>query len=141
MPTRKPVDATALISQHWPTIGPHIDETIASAAEAIGELYRYLAHATRSGKALPYIGDGYRTLGSLAAGASSAQQVAMQLGEWAARMVDVPDLRHDNSGNPAATAGTVVNELVSTAGAFGRDATALSRVQSALGHLYHDNGE
>lgn len=131
-------DAVDLINAHWPTDGPHTDETIASASLAISELYRYLAHATRSGKALPYIGDGYRVLGSLAAGAGSAQQVAMQLGEWAAGLADSPDLVHDNGGNPAATAGMVVNELVTTGGAFGRAATALGRAQSALGHLYHD---
>lgn len=132
------LDAVDLVNAHWPTIGPHTDETIASAALAISELYRYLAHATRSGKALPYIGDGYRALGGFTAGVSSAQQVMMQLGQWVAGLVDAPDLRHDNAGDPAGTAAMAVNELVVAAGAFGRAATALGRAQSALGHLYHD---
>lgn len=137
MPSTPP-GAVDVIGQHWPTIGPHTDETVSSAALAVSELCRYLAHATRAGKALPYACDGYTVVGRLATAATAARQVLTQLSDWAADLPQSPGLRHDAGENATDTAVAAAAHLLAATGALDRASSSLARAHSALGHLYHE---
>lgn len=137
---RKPVDGTELVAQHWPTNGPHTEESLASAAMAIQELIRYMAHATigTTLSALPFAQDGYIVVGRLAHAMSSQEQVLRQLSAWANTLAADPQLRHDSDASAAMAAIEASEYLRDAAGRADSLGRLLGDAQSALGHLYHD---
>jgi len=140
MPTPHPVDAVDLIAQHWHADGPHTADTILSAALALSELAEYLVRATRSGKALTHASDGSVVVGRLATAADHQRQALAHLVEWAETLESDPGLRHDSRGDAHTIAGEAAGWLNLASGELGSTARALERAQSALGHLYHDEG-
>lgn len=141
MPTRKPVDGADVVAQHWPLAGPHDEETMASAAMAVEELYRYMAHATIGTEleALPYACDGYTVIGRLATAAHSQRQVLQQLAVWADALTEDFALCHDiPPGSADDTARAAAEYLRQAANAAESLANWLRHAQGALGHLYHD---
>ena len=136
MPSTPP-DAVDLIAQHWPQDGPHTADTIMSAALALSEIAEYLARATRSGKALDHASDGSVVVGRLATAAGHQQQALQHLVDWAETLESDPGLRHDNHGNANTVAGEAAGWLNLASSEIGGTVRALTRAQSALGHLYH----
>ncbi|WP_306364367.1 hypothetical protein [Nocardia sp. CC227C] len=132
-------DRADVVQVLWPTIGPHTAESIGTAAAAISELWRYLAHATHSGQAegLADPADVYLVVGTLRVATSSAMQVMGQLCEWAMALSEIPALGHDETGVQAAEtasdAGYALNEVMLRLQQV-RD--ALDKAAQGLGHLY-----
>ncbi|CAM4521219.1 hypothetical protein NONI108955_41860 [Nocardia ninae] len=133
-----------IVAEHWPLSGPHSEESLASATEAIDELVRYLAHATianQAAEALPFAPDGYIVISRLATAAHAQDQVLRQLADWADNHLAAdPNLRHDTEPADRASvtaleASAYLNDAANKAGELGR---ALARAQGLLGHLYHD---
>lgn len=144
MPTRKSVDGAEVVAKHWPLAGPHDEETMASAAMAVEELARYMAHATIGTEldALPYACDGYTVIGRLATAAHSERQVLRQLAEWADGLTNAFGLRHDTPpGSADDTARAAAAYLREAANAAESLAKWLRHAQGALGHLYHDGDD
>ncbi|MEU8900696.1 hypothetical protein AB0C65_32865 [Nocardia sp. NPDC048505] len=141
----EPMNGASIVHRHWPLDGPHSPDTVAAAGEAVAELNRYLARATRSGReVLPYAHDGYRLAGNLRAAATSQAQVHRQLGTWARSLTDDPGLgddEHPGDREPAvekARTAAVTFDLADRA-MFEID-RLLDSAQAPLGHLYHEMG-
>jgi len=87
---------TEIVGAHWPLDGPHRPELIESAAVALAELVRYLAHATQPQHELlteaPRVAG---LLGSLATAAHREKQLCRQLSVSARGLADDPTVRHD----------------------------------------------
>jgi hypothetical protein len=136
-----PVDGAAVVAKHWPTNGPHTEESLASAAEAIGELVRYMAHATIGTEvsALPYACGGYTVVGRLSTAATSQEQVLRQIAKWADSLSVDSSLRHDKGADARVCALEAAAYLYDAAINAGRLGHSLEVAQSLLGHLYHDD--
>lgn len=139
-------DPYALREQHWPLLrrDPALAET---AAVMVGELVRFLNHATRPSAAttLPYASTVYRVVGSLATAAHSLEQLCQQLAVRAGELADDPTLRHDEHRDSAdchraatAAAGTAGERLAEASGVADLIATSLHRAQNQLAPLSHD---
>lgn len=133
LPDQHLTDPTDFVRAHWHSDGPHTSESIASAATAIEELMRYLAHATRLDLDVPTL---YAMTGSLAHATQISEQVLTQLASSTAALADRDDLRSDDINIAPATA------ALTAAGALDgdRDVRALRQrldiAQQQLGHLY-----
>lgn len=131
-------DAREIVESHWPLGGPHSDDTVHSAAIAVGELMRYTANATHqsiaSGTAL------WRILSALHEAVVGLDQVLRQLADSASGAVaddaTLFDDRHDRPGaDTAAEAGILLRlareELV-------RSVKQLRAAAAAASHLGHE---
>lgn len=142
-------DGINLVNAAWPLDGPYTPESLISAARALAELYRYLAHATigDAARALPNIPDAYPAFGVLMAAARSNQQVLQQVATRIDHLAEIdPTIRHDNGddaeGNRAAVALIDAAEhLRGAANSAGQMAAALSHASGQLSHIYHEDAE
>ncbi|MFE3254269.1 hypothetical protein ACFXPS_05620 [Nocardia sp. NPDC059091] len=91
------IDRADMVQALWPGYGPHTAESVISATDAIAELWRYLGHATRSGKteALADPADVYTMVWNLRTAFYRASQVLDQLHSWAGDLQRNPDLASD----------------------------------------------
>lgn len=139
------IDGVQLINDNWPLNGPHTPDSLISAAQAVAELYRYLAHATigDAEQAVPNIPDTYPAFGALTTAARSNQQALQQLATRLDHFADFdPNIRHDEGddteGNRAAAmlidAAEYLRAASSAAGQMGAD---FSHASGQLSHIYH----
>lgn len=129
-------DATQIVQRYWPYDGPHTDESVVGAAQAVSHLVRYVANATyrpvSSGPAF------YEVLWRLDEAMARVDQVLRQLAEvTGAALADDVSLRDDRggSGQPAVAEVVVLlqdaqQRLLSARGPLNRAA----QVSSHLGH-------
>lgn len=68
--------------------GPHDPQAIVDAAEAIRELTRRIANATRTSRSLQYPSQVYEVLGGLRPALGSLQQILNQLGDRMEQLAD-----------------------------------------------------
>lgn len=135
LPDQHLTDPTDFVRAHWHSDGPHTPDSITSAATAIDELMRYLAHATRGKVDVPTL---YSVTGSLSHATQTSEQVLTQLADSCVAVSGREDLCHDVAdADPASAARIAADELGSEAG---RDVRSLRRrlnqAQQQLGHLY-----
>lgn len=139
-------DPYALRERHWPLLrrDPALAET---AAVMVGELVRFLNHATRPSAptTLPYASTAYRVVGSLATAAHSLEQLHQQLAVRAYELAHDPTLRHDqyrdvadSQRHAAAAAWKASKRLAEASGAADLVAMSLHRAQNELAPLSHD---
>lgn len=140
------VDVEALVGTFWNIDGPHSPERTASAALAVDQLTRYLAHATFPGRGavtLPHGGDVYRQVGEWRSTIGRLQQVLEQLARRAGELAEDPTLYDDRRGDhrPAVTAleaQAALEEARQTLAPLDR---ALGAAHNASGHLGHQMAE
>ncbi|MBF6236644.1 hypothetical protein IU474_06070 [Nocardia otitidiscaviarum] len=141
------IDRADMVQALWPTIGPHTAESISTAAAAISELWRYLAHATRNstGDALADPADVYGVVGSLMTGARSAAQVFAQLQEWSRGLSCEPGLTDDRDpiddelpGDAAVAAAAWLAQARADMQSLASD---LHQASLQLSHLYIDSDD
>ncbi len=135
LPDQHLTEPTDFVRGLWYSDGPHTPESIASAATAIEELTRYLAHATRGDLDVPTL---YGVTGSLAHATQISEQVLAQLADSCAALSGRDDLRSDDiNASPSATALIAADALGLAAQ---RDVRSLRQrldtAQQQLGHLY-----
>ncbi|WP_063057261.1 hypothetical protein [Nocardia salmonicida] len=135
LPDQHFTDPTDFVRGLWYSDGPHTSESIASAATAIEELTRYLAHATRGDLDVPTL---YGVTGSLAHAASISEQVLTQLASACTALSARADLRHDApDADPASSALFAADKLGTEATSDVRSLRQrLDQAQQQLGHLY-----
>lgn len=135
LPDQHLTDPTDFVRAHWHSDGPHTPESIASAATAIEELMRYLAHATRGDLDVPTL---YAVTGSLAHATQISEQVLTQLASSCNALSERDDLRNDDiNADPASAARIAAHELSLGAPEDVRSLRhRLDRAQRQLGHLY-----
>ncbi|MFD3431328.1 hypothetical protein [Nocardia fluminea] len=140
LPDQHLTDPTDFVRRLWYSDGPHTPESITSAATAIEELTRYLAHATRGDLDVPTL---YGATGSLAHAASISEQVLTQLASACTDLSARADLRHDTTGaDPASSALIAADELGTEATREVRSLRhRLDSAQQQLGHLYVTGGD
>ncbi|MFD3464753.1 hypothetical protein ACFWVM_34065 [Nocardia fluminea] len=135
LPDQHFTDPTDFVRGLWYSDGPHTPESITSAATAIDELMRYLAHATRGELDVPTL---YSVTGSLAHAASISEQVLTQLASACTDLSARSDLRHDAPDADPATSALFASDCLGTEAA--RDVRSLrhrlDQAQQQLGHLY-----
>lgn len=127
-----------IVESNWPFDGPHSDETVASAAVALGRLARYLANATQhrpeTGASL------YRIVSGLAGAAARIDEVLGQLAEATsgpiADQASLYDERHDRPG-----ADTAVEVAILLRGVLAPLRRAASGLQAAAGAASHLGNE
>ncbi|WP_280379802.1 hypothetical protein [Nocardia wallacei] len=148
MSAPKKIDRSDAIGVFWPEEGPHTAESVIGAGAGIRELWRYLGHATLvpTTEALADPADVYLAIGNLRTAANSAEQVLRQLERWAAWLLTVPGLSHDDSSRYAKHGVDIAADCVIDAQTALRAAanhmvtvgTDLEKVSAALSHIYLD---
>ncbi|MEV6769927.1 hypothetical protein AB0N05_15000 [Nocardia sp. NPDC051030] len=146
--TPDPIDGADVVHRHWPLDGPYTAESLVAAADAMGELNRYLAHATicNPQETLPSAPGAYPLFGNLAHSTHTQGEVLQNLARWSVGLAQDPSLRHDQQRSAEAStsehtaqvaaeaAAAELRDAADTAGQLGRQ---LDRVQGLIGHLYH----
>ncbi|QLY33291.1 hypothetical protein H0264_14565 [Nocardia huaxiensis] len=140
-----PINGVEVVQRHWPLDGPYTAESIVAATDAIGELHRYLAHATigSARNALPNAPGAYPLFGNLAYSAHIHGEVLRNLSRWAGDLAGDSSLRHDEYRGPDQTpartaAQDAAGELRRAAGSSEAVGNAVSNAHGAIGHLYHE---
>jgi hypothetical protein len=108
-------DARELVERHWPYDGPHDDDALIGAAEAVERLARYLANGTHAPR-LTWPGPSvYRVVSNLHSAMARLDQVLEQLSGYAsgavAESASLYDDRHDRPGADTAVAMAISLEL------------------------------
>lgn len=123
------MDAYEVVEQNWPYDGPHSDETVESAATAVGQLVRYLSNATWPYKKVVASGPTlYRVLSSVNASAYGLRQLLEQLQTTAVDLAEDESMYDDRRDRPARTT------AVDTAAALGEALRALGPLIRAVEH-------
>lgn len=73
------IDPRAVVAHHWPDTGPHSDDTITAAADAITYLVRYLNNTTQNPADVRRVATTHATLVYLASVAGGVSQLVRQL--------------------------------------------------------------
>ncbi|WP_280359330.1 hypothetical protein [Nocardia otitidiscaviarum] len=121
--------------------GPYAVESVVSAADAIAELWRFLARATRgSGEALAQPSTVYSVIGHLVTAARSAEQVFDQFADWVRGLEADADLAHDEAPADQHFAVDSAEEVFRWFARASFDVAELERhlheVHAELSHLY-----
>jgi hypothetical protein len=125
-----------VVQQHWPYDGPHSDATMASAAQAIAELVRYLNNAAWSVK---LDGPGlYSVLSPLAGGLLSLDQLLGQLHAAAHSLVDDPTLYDDRRDRPGEHTAVDVADAIGDARVHQEFRLGIQTAAQYACHLGHD---
>jgi hypothetical protein len=138
------VSAVQWVAEAFPVDGPHTPERAIEAARVLGELVRYLAHATYPGRAVRYAPDAYAVLGGLASAAHSLTQVCDQLTDRLAALTTDPSLRADTLGTarpPIELAARAAERSDAARVASGVLAGCLDSAHAAVSRLYHHQPE
>jgi len=134
--------------RHGRWMVPHTAESLLSATQAIGELYRYLAHATISTAcgALASFPNLYPIFPTLTAATYSNEQFLHQLAVWAEHFTESDaTIRHDDAPDDptrdrAASALLQATEYLCGAARFANQIGAnLSHASGHLNHIYHED--
>ncbi|MBL1079478.1 hypothetical protein JK358_34240 [Nocardia sp. 2] len=140
------INRSDMVQMLWPTDGPHTPESMIAAANAIDDLWRYLAHATRgTSDACEQPADVYLAVGALMTSARSAMQALAQLANWAADLQDDDGLIHDAARNDQeraiAAAAAAGNWLFDGSCDMNHLAQHLEKASAELSHLYIDRDD
>lgn len=97
------MDAYELVERHFPFDGPHSDESVESAATAVGRLVRYLNNATYPYKKVVDCGPTlYRVLSQVNSSVYGLRQLLEQLQATATELADDESMYDDRRDRPAA---------------------------------------
>ncbi|WP_460391030.1 hypothetical protein [Actinophytocola sediminis] len=135
-----PVIARDAVEQYWPYDGPHTDDSLSGAAEAVERLTRYLANATWSPR-LEHPGPAlFRAVSNLAGAMSHLDQVLHQVSVYASGpLAGDASLYDDRRDRPAAdTASDMAVSLELAREAARQVAARLALACRAGVHLGHD---
>lgn len=123
-----------IVAEHFPYDGPYSDERTADAAEALGELVRYLANATQKDSAVTVPSTIARVLGELHTATFRMDQVLAQLGDLITAAG--PDLRDDRPDrDPAETAADAFGAITEARVRHLPFADALDEAHQSASHL------
>lgn len=133
------MDAYEVVEQHWPYDGPHSDESVESAATAVGRLVRYLNNATWPYKKVVAGGPTlYRVLSSLNGAVYGLDQLLRQLQETARELAADESMYDDRRDRPARTtaieAVAALGEAVLALGPLMRGVESATSLTCHLGH-------
>lgn len=123
-------DRLAELATLWPYDGPHSAESVTQAAEAVNQLVRYIANATRREDRYPYMSPVGRVAGSLGMASHRLDQVLDQMKTAVERHARNGDL-YDDRRSEARGAG-------SAAACVAVDHVEGARIRFAALDLRHD---
>ena len=130
------------IERLFPYDGPHSAETVATAAQAVNRLVRYLNNATGPWNAphtLEWGATIYRVVGALSGSVDGMEQLFDQLRIAAEAQATDPTAYDDRRDRPAATTAHELAATINDArGRLGEVAAELDRAHSLAGHLGND---
>lgn len=116
--------------------GPHDDDTATDAASSLGELVRYLNHATIGRNPWPWAATTHRVVGGLSATVYGMEQLVRQLAQVLDAQAKDPTLYDDRRDRPGAdTAAEAATQLRALRPLIGQLAAALDSARAHTVHL------
>lgn len=135
-------DGYYVVAKLWPVDGPHDSRTVASAADALSALVRYLNNATQPGNAADALACGldvFRVLSGVATAVAGLDQLLRQVCDRLAVMANDPAVYDDRRDRPGSRTASDASAVLSDARRVLEWSCApLEQAARLTGHLGHD---
>lgn len=128
-----------VVEQRWPYDGPHSDDTVSDAAQALPALVRYLNNATQYPATMAWAATTYRTASGVASTIHLMDQLLRQLAGAMDRQVDDPTLYDDRRDRPGAD--TAIETSMDLHAAREALAVVARHLDAAVSHAVHLGNE